>query len=73
VRHGKIVVEAYYAPYAAGIPHTIEYATKAVISTLTAVASKDGCSIVRAIECSFFDGRSIANVEPAEGAREQGF
>ncbi|HEY2456328.1 MAG TPA: hypothetical protein VGI13_03430 [Candidatus Acidoferrum sp.] len=21
VRHGKIVVEVYYAPYAAGIPH----------------------------------------------------
>ncbi len=33
VRHGKIVAEAYYAPYAAGIPHDIHSATKAVIST----------------------------------------
>jgi CubicO group peptidase (beta-lactamase class C family) len=42
VRHGKIVVEAYYAPYAAGIPHAIASCTKAVVSTLTAIASEDG-------------------------------
>jgi CubicO group peptidase (beta-lactamase class C family) len=42
VRHGKIVVEAYYAPYATGIPHTINSVTKAIISTLTAIAFKDG-------------------------------
>jgi CubicO group peptidase (beta-lactamase class C family) len=42
VRHGKIVVEVYYAPYTAGIPHTIYSVTKAVISTLTAIAFKDG-------------------------------
>ena len=41
-RHGKIVAEAYYAPYAAGIPHAIYSATKAVISTLMSIASKDG-------------------------------
>jgi CubicO group peptidase (beta-lactamase class C family) len=42
VRHGKIVVEAYYAPYAAGIPHAMYSATKAVIGTLVAIASKEG-------------------------------
>jgi len=31
VRHGKIVAEAYYAPYAAGIPHTMNSVTKAII------------------------------------------
>jgi hypothetical protein len=36
VRHGRIVVEAYYAPYAAGIPHAAYSVTKSVISTLTA-------------------------------------
>jgi hypothetical protein len=41
-RHGRIVAEAYYAPYAAGIPHTINSCTKSIISTLTAIASKDG-------------------------------
>ena len=30
-RHGKIVVEAYYAPYAVGLPHSINSCTKAVI------------------------------------------
>jgi CubicO group peptidase (beta-lactamase class C family) len=42
VRHGKIVAEASHAPYAAGIPHEIYSATKAVISTLLSIASKDG-------------------------------
>src|SRR5215469_9868098 len=39
-RHGKIVAEAYYAPYAAGIPHAIHSVTKAVIGTLTGIAVK---------------------------------
>ena len=38
VRHGKIVAEAYYAPYDAGIPHQMYSATKAIVSTLTAIA-----------------------------------
>jgi CubicO group peptidase (beta-lactamase class C family) len=64
VRHGKIVVEAYYAPYATGIPHTINSVTKAVISTLTAIAWKD-----RLLDSpnhrvlDFFDRRSIATVD----------
>lgn len=41
-RHGKIVVEAYYAPYAAGIPHATNSGTKAVVSTLAAIAYKEG-------------------------------
>jgi CubicO group peptidase (beta-lactamase class C family) len=40
VRHGKIIVEAYYAPYTAGIPHRVYSITKAVIGTLTAIAWK---------------------------------
>ena len=42
VRHGKIVAEAYYAPYAAGILHQENSVTKSVTSTLTAIAWKDG-------------------------------
>ena len=37
VRHGKIVAEAYYAPYTAGIPHAVWSVTKSVIGTLTAI------------------------------------
>jgi CubicO group peptidase (beta-lactamase class C family) len=69
VRHGKIVVEAYYAPYTAGIPHTVNSVTKAVISTLTAIASQDGLldsPTHRALD--FFDRRSIANVDDRKEA-----
>src|SRR5947209_4279519 len=41
-RHGRIVLDAYYAPYTAEIPHRINSATKAVIGTLLAIAQKDG-------------------------------
>jgi CubicO group peptidase (beta-lactamase class C family) len=41
-RHGKIVLDAYYAPYSADVPHIINSATKAVIGTLAAMAMKDG-------------------------------
>ena len=41
-RHGKIVLDAYYAPYAADVPHAMNSATKAVIGTLTAIAHRDG-------------------------------
>ncbi len=42
VRHGKIVLDAYYAPYTANIPHAVNSVTKAVIGTLMAIAYKDG-------------------------------
>src|SRR5262245_14345749 len=42
VRHGRIVLDAYYAPYAADIPHAINSSTKAVVGTLTAMLLKDG-------------------------------
>ena len=41
-RHGKIVLDAYYAPYTADIPHVINSATKAVVGTLAAIAQRDG-------------------------------
>ena len=69
VRHGKIVVEAYYAPYAADIPHTINSVTKAVISTLTAIAFKDGLlDSPNHRVLDFFDRRSIANIDDRKEA-----
>jgi CubicO group peptidase (beta-lactamase class C family) len=62
-RHGKIVTEAYYAPYEAGIPHAVNSVTKAVISTLTAIAWKDGLLDSpdhRVLD--FFDSHNVANV-----------
>lgn len=42
IRHGKIVAEAYYAPYVAGISHDLRSVTKSVVSTLTAIELKNG-------------------------------
>jgi CubicO group peptidase (beta-lactamase class C family) len=69
VRHGKIVVEAYYAPFTAGIPHVVNSVTKAVIGTLTAIASKDGVldsPSHRVLD--FFDRRRISNVDQKKEA-----
>jgi CubicO group peptidase (beta-lactamase class C family) len=42
VRHGKIVVDAYYAPYVAGISHDLRSVTKSIVSTLTAIELQQG-------------------------------
>ena len=41
-RHGRIVLDAYYAPYTGDIPHNLNSATKSVVSSLVAVPHKDG-------------------------------
>jgi CubicO group peptidase (beta-lactamase class C family) len=68
-RHGKVVAEAYYAPYSAGIPHAINSCTKAVISTLTAIALKEGLLDNPSHRVMDFFGRqSIANVDDRKEA-----
>src|SRR5579862_9683011 len=42
VRHGRIVADAYYAPYAAGISHDLRSVTKSVVGTLTAIQIQKG-------------------------------
>jgi CubicO group peptidase (beta-lactamase class C family) len=68
-RHGKIVLEAYYAPYSAEIPHLINSSTKAVIGTLAAMALKDGLldSTDHPV-LDFFADRSIADVDDRKKA-----
>lgn len=41
-RHGRIVAEAYYAPFTAGARHRVNSVTKSVIGSLVAMALKDG-------------------------------
>jgi len=68
-RHGQIVLDAYYAPYSADIPHVINSATKAVIGTLAAIAIRDGLldgTNHRVLD--FFAGRSIANLDDRKKA-----
>ena len=68
-RHGRIVLEATYAPFRAGLKHRINSATKSVISTLVAMAMRDGrldSTDRRVME--FFADRTIANLDDAKKA-----
>ena len=42
IRHGRIVADAYYAPYVPGITHDLRSVTKSIVSTLTAIELKQG-------------------------------
>ncbi|MBR1160920.1 serine hydrolase domain-containing protein [Bradyrhizobium elkanii] len=68
-RHGRIVLDAYYAPFTADMPHAINSSTKAVVSTLLAIAYKDG--LLDRLDhpvLDFFSDRSIANVDERKKA-----
>jgi CubicO group peptidase (beta-lactamase class C family) len=69
VRHGRIVLDAYYAPYTANVPHRINSATKAVVGTLAAIAHKDGLldSFDHRV-LDFFGERTIANIDDGKKA-----
>jgi CubicO group peptidase (beta-lactamase class C family) len=69
VRHGKIVLDAYYAPYTAGIPHGVNSTTKAVVGTLTSIMLGDGLldSLDHPV-LDFFADRDIANVDERKKA-----
>ena len=73
VRHGRIVVEAYYAPFRPGLKHVINSATKAVVGTLAGVAFKEGAlgpldqSVI-----DLFPDRKIANIDANKKAMTLG-
>ena len=69
VRHGKIVVDAYYAPYAPNIRHDLRSVTKSFIGTLTAIEVQEGLldSVDHPIVDLFAD-KHIANVDDAKKA-----
>lgn len=69
VRHGRIVTEAYYAPYRADIPHEINSCTKAVIGTLVGAMYKQGLldSLDHPV-LDFFADRHFANVDERKQA-----
>jgi CubicO group peptidase (beta-lactamase class C family) len=68
-RHGKIVLDAYYAPYSADIPHIINSSTKVVIGTLAAMALKDG--LLDSTDhpmLDFFADRNLTNIDDRKKA-----
>jgi CubicO group peptidase (beta-lactamase class C family) len=69
VRHGRIVLDAYYAPYTSEIPHRINSATKSVVGTLAAIVQKDG--LLDGFDhpvLDFFGDRAIANLDERKKA-----
>jgi CubicO group peptidase (beta-lactamase class C family) len=69
VRHGRLVVEAYYAPYTGDIPHQMFSSTKAVTGTLLGMVYKDG--LLDRLDhpmVDFFTDRQIANIDDKKKA-----
>jgi CubicO group peptidase (beta-lactamase class C family) len=69
VRHGRIILDAYYAPYTAEIPHEIFSSTKAVTGTLLGMIYKDG--LLDRLDhpmLDFFADRHVANVDDRKQA-----
>ncbi|HEX6721490.1 MAG TPA: serine hydrolase [Burkholderiaceae bacterium] len=64
VRHGHIVAEAHYAPFRPGLKHVVNSVTKAVVGTLTGIASKEGAlGPLNQAVIDLFPERQIANVD----------
>jgi CubicO group peptidase (beta-lactamase class C family) len=69
VRHGRIVAEATYAPYVAGISHDLRSVTKSVMSTLTAIQLRNGdLDSVEHPVMDLFSERQIENVDARKSA-----
>ncbi|HEX7922599.1 MAG TPA: serine hydrolase [Bradyrhizobium sp.] len=68
-RHGRIVLDAYYAPYTPEIPHLFNSVTKAVTGTLVAMLLRD--KVLDSLDhrmVDFFGDRSIANLDDRKRA-----
>ncbi|MBH5366708.1 serine hydrolase domain-containing protein [Bradyrhizobium glycinis] len=69
VRNGKIVADAYFAPYVAGIRHDLRSVTKSFLSTVIGVLVQQGKleSVDRPV-LDFFPDRIIANLDDRKKA-----
>src|SRR5450755_946370 len=64
VRHGRIVVETYYAPFRPGLKHVVNSVTKAVVGTLAGIAFKEGAlGPLDQTVVNLFPERKIANLD----------
>lgn len=68
-RRGRIVLDVTYAPFRPGLKHRINSSTKAVVSSLIAIAMKEGLldSADRRV-LDFFPDRTIANLDDRKKA-----
>jgi len=69
VRHGKIVLETYYAPFKPGMKHSVNSVTKGVVGTLVGLASADGkIESLDAPVLGFFAERKVADSDARKKA-----
>lgn len=69
IRHGRIVADAYYAPYVPGVSHDLRSVTKSVVSTLTAILlEKGGLDSVEYSVVDLFSDRQVQNVDARKKA-----
>ena len=68
-RHGRIVLEATYAPFRLGLKHRVNSVTKSVVGSLVAIALRDGRldSTDRRM-LDFFADRTVANLDERKKA-----
>jgi CubicO group peptidase (beta-lactamase class C family) len=64
VRHGKVVLDAYYAPFKPGIRHNLYSTTKSFVSTLIAIAIRD--HLLDSVDhpvLDFFQDKAVEHVD----------
>jgi CubicO group peptidase (beta-lactamase class C family) len=68
-RHGRLVLDAYYGPYDANIPHAVNSTTKSIVATLIGMLHADGVldSLDHRI-LDYFPDRDFANVDDGKKA-----
>jgi len=68
-RHGRLVLDAYYAPYSANIPHAVNSTTKSIVATLIAMLHADG--VLDSLDhrvLDYFPDRDFANADDGKKA-----
>ncbi len=68
IRHGYVVLDAYFYPYSAGTPHDVASVTKTLTSVLTGIAVSQGLIQLDQPALSFFPKEFPAN--PGEQKRK---
>ena len=68
IRDGYIVVDAYFAPYDGTFSHDVASVTKSFTTTLIGIAAEQGLVDLDAPVLSFFQDRTIANVDERKQA-----
>ena len=69
VRHGRIVAEAYYAPFRPGMRHLVNSVTKAVVGTLAGIAVQSG--EIASVDEPVLESFRWRTVADAEGSKAQ--